>query len=64
LFQQIFPAAIFGVGAAPWNFPFYDGWDSRDGALASPLFVQGEAPDFPLLISSMESLLHHSISPD
>src|SRR5450755_3767608 len=63
LFRQIFPAAIFGVGAAPGNFPFYDGWGSRDGTLASPLFVQGEAPDFPLLILFMESLRPpHSIS--
>ena len=40
LFRQIFPVAIFGVGAAPGNFPFYDGWGSRDGALASPFLVQ------------------------
>ena len=56
LSRQIFPVAIFGVGAAPGSFPFYDGWDSRDGTLASPLFVQGEAPDFPLLRRSTESL--------
>ena len=55
LFRQIFPAAIVGVGAAPRYFPFYDGWGSRDGTLASPLFVQGEAPDFPLLRCSTES---------
>src|SRR5450755_290463 len=55
LFRQIFPVAIFGVGAAPGNFPFYDGWGSRDGTLAIPLFVQGEAPNFPLFIHSMES---------
>ena len=40
---------------APGNFPFYDGWGSRNGQPASPFFVQGEAPDFPLLISSTES---------
>src|ERR1017187_2970573 len=56
LFRQIFSAAIIGVGTAPGNFPFYDGWGSRDGTLASPLFVQGEAPDFPLLRRSTESL--------
>src|SRR5450432_960828 len=55
LLRQVFPAAIVGVGAAPGNFPFYDGWGSRDGTLASPLFLQGEAPDFPLLIYYMES---------
>src|SRR5215467_7229423 len=55
LFRQIFPAAIVGVGTAPGNFPFYDGWGSRYGTLASPLFVQGEAPDFPLLTYYMES---------
>src|ERR1035441_1674216 len=61
LFRQIFPVAIFGVGAAPGNFPFYDGWGSRDGTLASPLFVQGEAPDFPLLIYSTENSNLYSI---
>ena len=40
LFRQIFPAAIVGVAAAPGNFPFYDGWGSRDGALSSPFLAQ------------------------
>src|SRR6516164_5192847 len=52
LCRQRFPAAVVGVGAAPGNFPFYDGWGSRNGKPASPFFVQSEAP---LLISSTES---------
>jgi hypothetical protein len=46
LFRQIFSAAIVGIGAASGNFPFYDGWGSRGGVLASRFLFKARLQTF------------------